>query len=235
MPPLSILYRYTLSDGMQEEFDLRLHPETLTLIHPRPPELPAWTRLGFHQCPHCPLGGETHAWCPVGMNLIDIVARFERLASYNELFVEVITDERIFYKKTSAQRGISSLMGLMIAASECPFTDFFKPMARFHLPFATSEETIWRATSTYMLSQYFLRRQGQPVDFSFRGLNKIYGDIQTLNVAIAKRLRAACEEDSTVNAIIILDALAKSIPPVIEKSLEKIRYMFNPIQSDPGI
>ena len=29
-----------------------------------------------------------------------------------------------------------------------------KPMVRFHLPFATVEETVFRSVSTYLLSQY---------------------------------------------------------------------------------
>ncbi|GBC60345.1 hypothetical protein DENIS_1296 [Desulfonema ishimotonii] len=229
MKPLSILYRFTLSNGLQEDFDLHIDPKHLTLMRPKMEMPPAWCRLDFHQCPNCPRAEDNHPFCDVSLNLVDIVKRFERLVSYDELFVEVITEERIYYKKTSAQRGISSLMGLTIAASDCPLTDFFKPMARFHLPFASSEETIWRATSSYMLSQYFLRRKGRDVDFELRHLNRVYSDIQKLNLAIVKRLRAACEKDSAVNAVIILDAFAKSLPPVIEKSLEKLRYIFDPV------
>ncbi|MFP4031143.1 MAG: DUF6901 family protein [Desulfococcaceae bacterium] len=228
MEAFSILYRYTLLNGHQEEFPLRLHPETLVLMENRPPELPKWSRLAFHKCSNCPRRKAKNPACAVAVNLVDLVSRFEGLTSYDELFVEVETPERVYYKKTSAQRGISSLMGLLIAASECPLTDFFKPMARFHLPFATEEETIWRATSTYMLGQYFARQAGRSVDFEMSGLEKVYRDIQQLNRALAQRLRAACEADSPVNAVIILDAFAKSLPTVIAGSLEQIRYAFQP-------
>jgi hypothetical protein len=226
MRPFPFLYRFTLEDGRQEEFSLRLDPGTLTLLGDDPPELPDWSRLSFHRCRECPSGKEP--FCAVAVNLVDLVHRFRRLASYDVLFVEVETPERVYYKKTSAQRGISSLMGLLIAASDCPLTDFFKPMARFHLPFASREETIWRATSTYMLAQYFERRDGRSVDFDLVGLHRIYSDIQDLNIALARRLRAACEQDTPVNAVIILDAFAKSLPLVISSSLEKIRYAFRP-------
>jgi hypothetical protein len=231
MEPFSILYRYTLLNGHQEEFPLRLHPETLVLMDSRALEPPEWSQLSFHKCSKCPRRKKKSSACAVAVNLVDLVSRFEGLTSYDELFVEVETPERVYYKKTTAQRGISSLMGLLIAASECPLTDFFKPMARFHLPFATEEETIWRATSTYMLGQYFARQAGRPVDFEMSGLEKVYREIQQLNRALAQRLRAACEADSPVNAVIILDAFAKSLPTVIGGSLEQIRYAFQPLRS----
>jgi hypothetical protein len=49
-------------------------------------------------------------------------------------------------------------MGLLIAGSSCPYTHFFKPMARFHLPFANKDETLWRAAATYLLARYFTAR-----------------------------------------------------------------------------
>jgi len=227
--PVSIQYRFTMPNAMIEEFHVILDPVTMFFAGNPTANPPEWARLPFHQCANCPFSEKEEKYCSVALNLTDIVRRFEQLTSHDEVFVEVITQERIFYKKTSAQRGISSLMGLMIAGSKCPLTDFFKPMARFHLPFATADETIWRAASTWLISQYFLRKQGQSPDFDLQGLNRIYSDIQKLNLSIARRLRAACEEDSTVNAIIILDVFAKSLPTVIDKSLEKIRPVFEPI------
>jgi len=227
--PVSIRYRFTMPNAMLEEFHVILDPVTMVFAGEPPPNPPEWAGLSFHQCANCPFSEKEEKYCSVALNLTDIVRRFEQLTSHDEVFVEVITPERIFYKKTSAQRGISSLMGLMIASSKCPLTDFFKPMAHFHLPFATAEETIWRAISTWLVSRYFLRKQGNSGEFDLQGLNRIYSDIQKLNIAIARRLRAACEEDSTVNAIIILDVFAKSLPTVIEKSLEKIRPVFEPV------
>ncbi len=226
---ISIRYRFTLGDGTREVFDLRLDPENFTLISEPPEVIPEWAQLDTHQCGHCPFSTAEHNYCHVAVNLIEIVNRFERLASYARLFVEVMTFERNYSKRTSAQRGISSLMGVMIGASRCPYTDFFKPMVRFHLPFATPEDTIWRATSTYMLAQYFMNREGRPVDFEMKGLNRMYKDIQKMNISLARRLRDACEMDSTVNAVIILDVFARSLPSVIDHSLDKLRPVFEPV------
>jgi hypothetical protein len=119
------------------------------------------------------------------------------------------------------------MMGLVIATSGCPRTAFFKPMARFHLPLASKEETIFRATSMYLLAQYFLKKDGHFADLELKGLRRIYDNMQIINRATVERLRAATKTDSSINAIVILDNYAKSMPFAIEKSLEDIRYLFS--------
>ena len=228
MKNISIKYFFLLPNGEKERFDLNLDPKTIRLVNNPSVDLPAWSRLEFHQCSICPLNSEAHSHCPLSVNLVEIVSKFNDLFSYDILHVKVVTRERIILQKTSAQVGISALMGLMIATSACPLTDFFKPMARFHLPLASEEETIWRAVSTYLMAQYFLSDKGKSIDIKLEGLTKIYDDIQQVNCSLAKRLRAASQRDSTINAIILLDLLAKTLPPVIDESLEGIRQMFVP-------
>jgi hypothetical protein len=115
-----------------------------------------------------------------------------------------------------------------MATSRCPMTGFFKPMARFHLPFASTAETIWRATSTYLLAQYFKQQDGGEPDLVFAGLIQIYNNIQTVNSSFVKRLRSACNGDSMINAIVLLDMFAQSMPSAIDESLEEIRCLFVP-------
>jgi hypothetical protein len=217
-----------MKDGSREVFDLRLDAENLEMIGDTPEHVPSWARLDFHQCPHCTLTANTHPHCPLAHNLVNIVNRFEALLSFDQIHVEVTTAERIIFQDTSAQTGISSLMGLMMATSGCPHTAFFKPMARFHLPLANEEETIYRATSMYLLAQYFLMKEGYQADLELEGLTRIYENIHTVNTAIAERLRAASEKDSALNAIVLLDMFALAVPMVIEDSLQEIRYLFSP-------
>lgn len=227
--PIPIQYRFELADGTREIFDVRLDPATLVRIIPHPRVLPEWTRLSFHQCAHCPFTDDTHPSCSVALNLVDLVKRFDRLASYDRMSATVVTQERVFAKATSAQRAISSLMGLLIATSDCPLTDFFKPMARFHLPFATEDETVYRAFATYLQLQFFRRLEGGAVDFDLTGMRDIYGKIQKLNIGLARRLRSVCVKDGAVNAVVVLDVFAKSMPPAIEKSLKRLRPVFEPV------
>ena len=226
METTNIRYIFTLPDKTKEVFNLRLDAKTLKLLDSPIENLPSWTRLDFHQCPHCPLTIDLYPDCPLSVNLVNIVERLGVLISYDKIHVEVSTKERTVSHSTTAQEGISSLMGLVIAVSECPHTDFLKPMARFHLPFANEEETIWRATSTYLLAQYFLIIKGHRIDLELNGLTKIYENIEKLNASIVKRLRAAGKKDSTINALVHLDVFAKYITPGVDESLDKIRHIF---------
>ncbi len=234
MESITIKYCFKFADDTQEVFHLDLDPQNYELVGNVPDNLPHWTSLDFHQCPNCPLSSSTHPNCLLTLHLVNIVRLFDRILSYDEIHVEVITEERCISQRTTAQRGISSLMGIVIATSGCPHTVFFKPMARFHLPFASEEETLYRATSMYLLAQYFLQREGKKGDFELQGLKQIYDNMQLVNTAIAVRLRAASKTDASVNAIIMLDMYAKAIPYVIEESLEEIRYLFTPYLTDRG-
>ena len=48
----------------------------------------------------------------MALNLVNLVAEFARFFSYDEIHVEVETPERKVIKTTTAQEGISSIMGL---------------------------------------------------------------------------------------------------------------------------
>lgn len=228
MKTIVIQYCFRLPDHSSEDFKLELDPRNLELTGNIPQSLPTWTELDFHQCPHCPLEVVTDPYCPLAANLVNIVQRFDGLISYDKIRVDVITQERRISQHTTAQKGISSMMGLVIATCGCPHTAFFKAMGRFHLPLASSEETIFRATSMYLLAQYFLKMEGRHADFELGGLTKIYNNMQIVNVAIANRLRSTSMSDSLINAIVILDNFAKSLPYAIEKSLKNFRHLFLP-------
>ena len=225
---IEIEYRFQCDSGLKDAFTVALDPSSLKAISNEAPAFPAWTELNFHQCPNCPLNSEKESKCPAAVNMIDLVKRFDQLLSFDKALVAVTTSERIIYSHTTVQRGVCSLMGLLMASSGCPLTAFFKPMARFHLPFASTEETIWRASAAYLMAQYFRQQLGKKPDVHFNGLTNIYKGIQKVNLAFAKRLRSACRQDSMVNAIILLDMFAKSMPPAIEESLDEIRQFFLP-------
>ncbi len=225
---IDVQYRFEMEDGQKEKFNVLLDPERLVSSPEISGELPDWTRLEFHQCENCPLPLEKDARCPAAVNMVGIVSRFADLLSHDQTRVVVSTDERTVSSTTTMQRGVCSLMGLLMATSGCPMTSFFKPMARFHLPFASTQETIWRATSTYLLAQYFKMQNGEEPDIKFKGLTRVYENIQTVNISFAKRLRSACHHDSMINAIILLDMFAQSMPLAIDESLEEIRHLFVP-------
>jgi hypothetical protein len=224
---LNIQYRLHFTDDSERLFELHLDRQTLQLIPADANEYPSWTTLDNHRCPHCPLDAKTHPHCPAACAITDIVSVSDDQFSYTQVNVEVRTPERLVTAETTLQRAVSSLIGLALATSGCPHTAFFKPMARFHLPFASEEETIYRATSMYLLAQYFRRKQGDEADMDLSGLAEIYRNLQVVNMHMARRLRAASDKDATVNAVVILDMFAKALPYTIDESLQEIRYLFS--------
>ncbi len=234
MDNMHIQYAFKLDKKRTEIIDLQLDPKTLELLNCPGENLPFWTQLDFHQCPHCPLDPLKYSVCPVAVTLVDIVERFESVMSYDEIDLEVTTSVRHVFQRTTAQRAISSLLGILFPSSGCPHTAFFKPMVRFHLPLATEEETTFRASSMFLLAQYYLRKKKSAGDLNFDGLKQIYENMNLLNMNVAQRLRNASCTESSVNAIVLLDVFALTMPLLIEEQLDDLRLLFAPYLSLPS-
>jgi hypothetical protein len=104
-------------------------------------------------------------------------------------------------------------------------------MVRFHLPLATEEDTIFRASGMFLIAQYFLKGKKAGSGLNLQGLTQIYNNMNLLNINVAERLRNAACTESSINGIILLDVFAHTMPFVIEEQLEEIRYLFAPYLS----
>ncbi len=218
----TITYRLDLGNDEIVEFDIDTERG---LTDGNGHDTPEWARLAFFRCEHCPEREDAEVCC-LAISLVRVVDRFQAIISHDRVTLEVITPERRICQETTAQRAMSSLMGLLIATSGCPHTDFLRPMARFHLPLANEQETVYRAVSSYMLAQYFRHRQGLAVDLDFTGLNLLYHNLQIVNMSVVRRLRKASRTDSSVNALILLDLYAKAMPFSLADSLEEFQHLF---------
>ncbi len=227
MSPLNICYGFDSGDQIRE-YAIQLDRQSLECIKPDDSSGPDWAALDFHQCPNCPLDVATVHRCPVAENLAPLISLIDDLNSFDNVRVSVTFDDREMTIESTMQRAVSSLLGLIMATSACPFTTLFRPMARFHQPLSNDLETIFRASATYLIAQYFRVKDGFDFDAELEGLKKVYQNIQVVNKALATRLRAACEQDAAVNAVILLDLFAKEIPYSIDDALEDIRFMFEP-------
>ncbi|MBU1610685.1 MAG: hypothetical protein KKC99_02460 [Proteobacteria bacterium] len=225
-------YVFTFEGGREERFEVVVDDTSLDITAPLPENLPEWTALDFEQCPHCPLGIAEYPQCPLAARILPLVERLKDLVSFTEADVSVLTEAREIRAHTTLQRGLSSLMGLIIPASGCPHTTFFRPMAKFHLPFSTEDETAYRAISMYLLAQHFREEEGDVRDVALKGLRKIYENIGTVNMHVAKRLRAVEGQDSSVNAIILLDIFSQVVPVIIDECLEQVSLLFKPYLDD---
>ncbi|MBI5639675.1 MAG: hypothetical protein HZA17_04540 [Nitrospirae bacterium] len=226
--PLSFLYNFRFPDGTERAFDLKLDRKTLNLILPQNRTYPEWAELDFFKCPICTLDHGRYRFCPVATNLQDVVSFFGGSISYQEVEVSIETDERKYVKQTALQNGLSSLIGLYMVTSGCPGMEKLKPMVRYHLPFATEEETKYRVLSMYLLAQFFLGKRGKRPDWSLQNLVAMYEDIRIINRSFYKRLANIKLEDASKNALIILDCFADSVTFSINKKLlDDIEVMFS--------
>jgi len=226
MDPVRIEYRIKLNDEKTERFRFKLDGETFNLITRKIPNPPKWTELTFKQCGHCPLSSEKHSHCPVALQLYDIVRRFHDTKSIDEVRLMVVTEERRVMQILDLQRAIASMLDLVIPICGCPKTTYMKPMARFHLPLASEEETVFRVTGMYLLAQYFVSQQARDTAIGFDGLAEIYDDLHTLNAAVASRLQNATMSDSVKNAITLVDMYSMLVPVLLEDQLVEMRSFF---------
>jgi hypothetical protein len=232
---INIAYQFRCADGdkLESSLQIELNAATLEALHPPNQTPPDWTRLEVHQCRVCPLSNDSCTHCPAALAFVSILDEFGPLLSFTEVDVTVVTRERTITAATSVQRALSSLVGLSMATSGCPILARFKPMARFHLPLATREETMFRSVGAYLLGQYFLKQRGKVPDLNLSGLRETYDLIHEVNVGLANRLRVIPAGDAHLNALVILDLFAHALPYSIDEGLAELEHMFEAFMPPP--
>ncbi len=223
---IRFIYIYKFADGTSKSFDIRLRQTDLLLIANRPADIPLWAALPFNKCGHCPLKDEEHTYCPVAANLSGIVEEFKNFLSHEKVSVTVVCEERIYGKETTVQGGLSPLLGIIMTTSGCPVMEQLKPMVRFHLPFASLDETIFRGVSMYLLAQYFRQQDGGAASLSLDGLGPIYTEVGMVNRDFANRMRAAAKKDANVNALVNLDVFASMMQFAAEDTLARLKPFY---------
>ena len=224
--PLKIAYTFRFENGDRKEIPLLLDEHTLALVREPPPTLPFWSELTFHQCSVCPLDPATHASCPIAAQLSEIVDTFRDYDSYAQVSVEVDDGQRRYLKETSLQGGLGPLMGIIMATGGCPVMEPLRPLVRFHLPFASMEETEFRIVSMYLIAQYFRAKKGDTPDWSLAGLQTIYDKVGAVNDSFAGRLRCATSKDASINALVVLDCFARGVHFAVKSTLADYQQFF---------
>jgi hypothetical protein len=218
---VSITYRFQFDEGVETRFEVDLD---------RAPQaggdLPAWTALDFEKCGNCPLQDSGGARCPAAADLSEVIEAFRDHLSYTRATLEVINDERTVVKECDMQTAIASLMGLVMATSGCPHLEPLRPLARFHLPFATREETLFRTVGAYLSRQYLRGRRGEDPDWSLEGLRQLYRDLTEVNTGFTERVRAAASKDAALNAIVNLFSLTILIALSLDDDLRALAEIF---------
>jgi hypothetical protein len=225
--PYQFRYIFRFQDNQFKEYRLRLDPVTLGLIREASDQEPAdWTLLEYEQCACCPLKTDAYPRCPIAVNIMELVQAFKDVFSYHDCNVICETAERTYSKETSVMEGLSAIFGVIMATSNCPMMEFLKPMARFHLPFSTIEETTVRTASMYLLAQYFRYKNKPGMSFDFSILEKHYARVQQVNEGLLNRINSVGSEDADKNAIITLHSLSQFLSMEIDYSLGGLESIF---------
>ncbi len=220
-------YHFQFADGSAKDYDISLDPNTLSLISAKPvAKAPEWVHLHYNQCRECPLEPSTQPCCPIALNIMDLVEAFKSVISYKDCLVICETHQRTYSKQTSVMEGLSAIFGIIMATSDCPVMEFLKPMARFHLPFASVEETTVRTASMYLLAQYYKYKDQPEFKFDFGKLERHYQKVQMVNEGLLARIKSISSEDADKNAIVTLHSLSQFLSMEMDISLSGLAHYF---------
>jgi hypothetical protein len=221
-----IKYRLLFSSGDEKSFELHLRADNLSPIGWVPNKPPEWTALEFHKCSNCPLNVQQSPYCPASLNLAKLVDECQGMDLLEPIMLEVKTADRMVTVSSTVQKAIGSFVGLLMATSDCPHAAFFRPLARFHLPLASEGETIYRSVAAFLYAQYYLNQSGQQADFDMDGLFDIYRNLETVNTALASRIRAAGENDDLAKTIMEWDVFSGMFPLRTGELMEQMKPFF---------
>jgi hypothetical protein len=223
--PLTFEYTFRFDDGNQKVICVEMDPGTLQ--QRRPAASSKLTEPDFCSCEGCPLRGKEQPACPAAASLDEPLSAFSGYRSDEPVAVTVETDARTYMKRTTLREGVTSLLGVYMVSSGCPVLGMLKPMVRYHLPFATLDETQYRALSMYLLAQHVRARRGQQPDWDMQQLITTYRNVHEVTKRVRSRIAHLDAADPSVNAVVILEALAYAIAFSLDRDLlDELKALF---------
>lgn len=229
-------FLFLFKDGKEKRIRVRIDEKTLNIIRPVIKIPPKWTEISKFQCPHCPIDKTKFKYCPLAVNLNDVISDFKDFNSFDEVEVTIQTSARTYSKKTSLQSALGSLLGIVMVANDCPTMGKLKPMMRFHLPFATLEETDYRVLSMYLLAQYVIAKKGGEPDWEMNNLKDMYEEIKKLNQNVCRHLREIDSKDAVVNAVVTLNSFAEHVTFLLGKNMmQRLEILYKDYLKEPDI
>jgi hypothetical protein len=222
-----IEYVFTMGDGKVLNYKINFSRPWADMLEKS--DYPVWTELDFKQCGNCPLDPEEYSHCPVAIDAKEIFLGFREILSSSVANVRVITPEREYFKRCDAQTGLRALIGFVMATSQCPILSKMRGMAHYHLPFASIDEIVFRVSSSYLLSQYYLHQEGGEPDWELKGLKKYYKDLLTLNYDFLQRIRIASEAHSNLDVLSTLFSISSLLSINLEQHLQELKPLFTEI------
>ena len=222
----TIEYSFTFQDARDDLFFTVKLDDCTRAIPDSAPCTAEWARLDYCQCDICPFTVNSVEFCPIARNVSGLATTFADVFSIEEVRMEVTVEERTYLKNGRITEGLRSLLGLYLATSGCPHMDILRPMARFHLPFASMEETIFRHFSSFFMRQYFeFQRTGQ-LDFSLERLRDKMELVDKVNRGICRRLEVFTGADANRNALTVLNTISMMVNVEMSGDFDTLRPLF---------
>ncbi len=208
---IKISYSFDFGDDLIKTFDLEIDNKDMSIIPDDSTEPPEWAELKNFKCPNCPLNLDEHKFCPLAINLSNVIEFFQLLPSYQEVIVIVNSKERRTQKETTVQIGVGSLLGIIMSCGGCPVIGKLRSLVRLHVPFASLEETEYKVISMYIFAQFLKQKRGEEADWGLKNLKNAYKDIQTVNKNMVEQLSSVEMNDTSRNAVVTLSNFAEYI------------------------
>jgi len=225
--PFRVIYEFNFPGGEKKVFSMDFSHETHEIIVRRNyRDIPGWASLEYRKCPKCPLDSESIAFCPVAFNISGLMKTFGPVVSTEKCFVRCVTHQRSYSKMTDVMSGLTSVLSLIILSSPCPYLLPIRPLARFHLPFFTPEESLARTISFYLLSQYFAKKRGDVPDWELEKLNKSFELLKMVQDGMMSRTKGFFEGDACVNALHSFHVMIEFISFEIDSAIECLESSF---------
>lgn len=183
---------------------------------------PEWTKLGYQQCQKCPLNPSLHSHCPAALDVHALLGALPATASYKRIDVKVTSPMREYHKVVSVEEAVRSLMGLVMASSACPVFGLLRPVARHHLPFASTEEQTLRMVSFYLMQQYFKVHEGKAPDWALTQLILHFKNLQLVNHAFWQRITGHVQNDANARALLSFFTLSGNLSASIDQQLDQV-------------
>jgi hypothetical protein len=208
---INITYSFDFGDKLIKTFNLCLNRDDLKIVPDANINPPDWAILKNFKCPNCPLDLNKHRYCPLAVNLSNVIEFFQMLPSYHEVEVSVKTKERTTTKETTVQIGVGSLLGIIMSCGGCPVIGKLSSLVRLHTPFASLEETEYKVISMYIVAQFLKFLNGETPDWELKKLKAAYQEIQIVNKNMVEQLSDVEMNDTSRNAVVTLSNFAEYI------------------------
>tara|TARA_R110001592_G_scaffold59200_1_gene179621 strand:+ start:73452 stop:74135 length:684 start_codon:yes stop_codon:yes gene_type:complete len=224
---MNVKYSFKLDDGKILEYDINVDRAKQQNLATEKDSVPDWVSLSYCKCSNCPLKENNSPLCPAAYDIQAVVKDFRSQLAHKKAQVDVVTPERSYSKRASIEEGLRSLMGLILATSQCPVLGKLKPMAMHHMPFSSNNEFILRTVSGYLLQQYFEYTEGNSPDWDLNGLVKYNQELQLVNQALWQRIHSSCDNDSNLKALLSFFTMSSSVSFSLKSQLQKLKQVLD--------